>query len=719
MFNNKKYQLGDYLIVPERCVIDRDGIENKLELRVMQVLVCLLERAGRPVSRDELIQEVWRGGIVSDNAINRIIGILRTSLGDDAKTQAVIKTLPKVGYLLVSDMLQPFIMQQAVMSELVSNETLMLENDASKLMPDANTVLPESENSVRQKSNNFFVGTVLLLLLLTCGYWLIPFVSSLQNSNHVTDNILTLVPLTSLDGQEVDPVLSPDGKKLVFSYRERDGALWHIMTQDVASGTINFVESSPEPGMNQRYPAWSNDGGHLAFLNYDGQNRCELVLLDMLTRTRKVLTNCHPALQSSAIAFNGKDLIFIDTEGLDEYKKVFRINIENLRREQLSQPINIGRGDYGLTLSPDGDKLAVLRNVGWFDTLVMQFEFSSGEWQQLFKVGYPLKSVAWDEQGQGIIYRAEEGQLHRFDLREHTVSRLTKLAQEINSPRSNGAGQVTAVIGELVEEEMWFWHSPKSTSNKPEPWISSNRRDFRGSISPNGQLTIFVSNRTGLPQIWLKYNSGEERQITSFSNFSHVDELSFSPDSTYVSGIINGKPFVMNVDDGVINYVPGINSARNVSFGMNKSELVALVFDGGKRQMLLLDVYTGQVKRLFATDAFSGKYDRANGVFYFSKMHSKGIWMTDNGVTTKVTEVFTPFFSYGWHVANGTLWYLNSDGGNSFLMELSVKTGISQRYKIDVNHLSTSIMSMTDEADVLLSVLDNANADVVILQSNQ
>ncbi|QSX37771.1 winged helix-turn-helix domain-containing protein [Shewanella sedimentimangrovi] len=719
MFNNKKYRIGDYLIIPERCLIIRDGNESKLELRVMQVLVCLLERAGRPVSRDELIQEVWRGGIVSDNAINRIIGILRTSLGDDARTQTVIKTLPKVGYLLVSDTLQPLTMKLLSESELASDETVTLGGDVSSLTQDGSSVPSEPENRFRNRPNKYVIGAAFLLSLLTCWYWLIPFVSSLQSNNHVADNIVTLVPLTSLDGQEVDPVLSPDSKKLAFSYRERDGTFWRVMTQDIATGTINFIESSPEPGMNQRYPAWSNDGGHLAFLNYDGQKRCEVVLLDMLTRTRKVLANCHTALQSSAIAFSGKDLIFIDTEGLDEYKKMFRINIESLRREQLSQPINIGRGDYGLTLSPDGDKLAVLRNVGWFDTLVMEFEFSSGEWQQLFKVGYPLKSVAWDEQGQGIIYRAEEGQLHRYDLRDHKVTRLTKFAQEINSPRSNGAGQVTAVIGELVEEEMWFWRSPKSTSSQPETWISSNRRDFRGSISPNGQLTIFVSNRTGLPQIWLKYNSGEEKQITSFSNFAHVDELSFFSDSQYICGVINGKPFVMNVDDGVINYIPGVNSARNVSFGMSKSELVALVFDGGKRQILLLDVQSGQVKKLLAADAFSGKYDRTDGVFYFSKMHSKGIWMMNNGVTTKVTEAFTPFFSYGWHIANGTIWYLDSDGDNSFLVELSVTSGGSQRYKIDVKNLSTSIMSMTDQADVLLSVLANANTDVVFVDVKQ
>ncbi|QSX41337.1 winged helix-turn-helix domain-containing protein [Shewanella cyperi] len=715
MFNNKKYQLGDYLIVPERCVIDRDGIENKLELRVMQVLVCLLERAGRPVSRDELIQEVWRGGIVSDNAINRIIGILRTSLGDDARTQAVIKTLPKVGYLLVSDTLQPLTMKLLSESELASNETMILGSDASSLMPDGSSASSEPGNRVRNRPNKYVIGAALLLSLLTCWYWFIPFVSSLQNSNHVADNILTLVPLTSLDGQEVDPILSPDGKKLAFSFRERDGSFWRIMTQDVASGTINFVESIPEPGMNQRYPAWSNDGGHLAFLNFDGQSRCEMVLLDMLTRTRKVLTTCHPSLQSGALAFRGKELIFIDTEGLDNYKKIYRINIETLRREQLSQPHNIGRGDYGLTLSPDGEKLAVLRNFGWFDTLVMLFDFSTGEWQQLFKVGYPLKSLAWHKENHGLIYRAEEGQLHLFDINTKKVARLTHASQEINSPRSSDKGEVVAVSGDLIKEELWLWSSPFINGTKPAPWVTSDRRDFRGAISSDGTFTAFISNRTGLPQIWLKKQEGQELQLTKFSSFSHIDELTFSPSSKFLAGSINGAAFRLNVASNEVEFVPNRNSVKNISFGMTDEDLVILTLDNGKRQLLLIDADTGNTKKLLSADGFSGKYDRETGLFYYSKMHQQGIWTLRDGAEVLVTDKFTPFFSCSWQIIDNSIWYLDRIDEQFYLAMISISSGEERRQKIEVKNLSTRILSMTNDHRILLSVLDDANTDIVFL----
>lgn len=96
------FRLGALFVEPAGCrVVDVDRREERLEPRVMQVLVALWEQAGSVVSRDELIDRCWNGRIVSDDAVNRIIYRLR-GLGDGLGGGAFhIETIPKIGYRLV------------------------------------------------------------------------------------------------------------------------------------------------------------------------------------------------------------------------------------------------------------------------------------------------------------------------------------------------------------------------------------------------------------------------------------------------------------------------------------------------------------------------------------------------------------------------------------------------------------------------------------------
>jgi TolB-like protein len=67
----------------------------------MDVLVCLAARANEPVTRDELLKEVWGEHAVSDEPLTHAIGELRRALQDDRGHPKYIKTIPKRGYRLI------------------------------------------------------------------------------------------------------------------------------------------------------------------------------------------------------------------------------------------------------------------------------------------------------------------------------------------------------------------------------------------------------------------------------------------------------------------------------------------------------------------------------------------------------------------------------------------------------------------------------------------
>lgn len=93
------FRLGATDVYPARGEIATGDETRRLEPRVMDVLVLLARRQGEVVSRDALIEDVWRGALVSDDVISRSIYQLRKELGDSERR--LIKTIPKRGYSLM------------------------------------------------------------------------------------------------------------------------------------------------------------------------------------------------------------------------------------------------------------------------------------------------------------------------------------------------------------------------------------------------------------------------------------------------------------------------------------------------------------------------------------------------------------------------------------------------------------------------------------------
>lgn len=95
------FTLGPLRIDPPARQISAGGRSQKIEPRAMRVLVTLSEVPGRVLSRDVLLDRCWDGQIVTDNAVTRVISMLRQSLAELAGDAVKIETIAKVGCRLV------------------------------------------------------------------------------------------------------------------------------------------------------------------------------------------------------------------------------------------------------------------------------------------------------------------------------------------------------------------------------------------------------------------------------------------------------------------------------------------------------------------------------------------------------------------------------------------------------------------------------------------
>jgi DNA-binding winged helix-turn-helix (wHTH) protein/tetratricopeptide (TPR) repeat protein len=94
--------LGPILVEPGRLrLAHADGREEFLQPRAMQVLVALIRAEGAILTRDDLTRQCWGGQVVGDDAINRVLGLLRRTAEGIGAGIFAVETLPRVGYRLV------------------------------------------------------------------------------------------------------------------------------------------------------------------------------------------------------------------------------------------------------------------------------------------------------------------------------------------------------------------------------------------------------------------------------------------------------------------------------------------------------------------------------------------------------------------------------------------------------------------------------------------
>jgi DNA-binding winged helix-turn-helix (wHTH) protein len=96
-------QLGPFQIDQQRQEITKHGERLKLQGKVYQVLMALLEKPGGVVTREELRQKLWPAEthVNYDANVNTTVNKLRLALGDSSDEPIYIETIPRKGYSLL------------------------------------------------------------------------------------------------------------------------------------------------------------------------------------------------------------------------------------------------------------------------------------------------------------------------------------------------------------------------------------------------------------------------------------------------------------------------------------------------------------------------------------------------------------------------------------------------------------------------------------------
>ena len=98
-----KYQFAEFEIDISQQELRRRGEFVHIEPQVFDLIVHLVRNHDRIVSKDELIETIWHGRIISEAALSSRINAARRALGDNGNDQSLIRTQHKRGFRFVGD----------------------------------------------------------------------------------------------------------------------------------------------------------------------------------------------------------------------------------------------------------------------------------------------------------------------------------------------------------------------------------------------------------------------------------------------------------------------------------------------------------------------------------------------------------------------------------------------------------------------------------------
>lgn len=424
-----------------------------LEPKPSALLAFFIAHAGRDISRDELIEHVWQGHIVSDGAISRVVVQLRKALNDNEKIKRFIVTVPKVGYRFIVSPQQ------------------------------------SEKSNTRGRSKTGLVIGALALLSIVLGF-------AFSRQSSVPEEAAptpTVSPLVRLSSEQFGPAVSPDGSLVVFSVRTEQGADL-MMADGVAAPPTRIGQT----GGLATSATWSPNANSLAY-QFRTHNSCQIMLLSITeSRGPASVYECPVAGQISlAFSRDGRTLYFTERRSAYDPAELFALDLSGPSKRKLSQPPATGRGNHFVDVHPESGKILLLSDQSAGQTSAFEIDDAGSVFDRILMWPYRLDQAIWGHNGVTVVHP----DMHpSYQLVETNISSgedriLATESRRIKEPIRASDGASYIYTSYLHNRDIWL-------NGTDAQHLNSSVMDYAPSLSHDGQRVAFVSKRTGQSRVY-------------------------------------------------------------------------------------------------------------------------------------------------------------------------------------------------------------------------
>jgi Tol biopolymer transport system component len=215
----------------------------------------------------------------------------------------------------------------------------------------------------------------------------------------------------------VQPALSPDGDKVVFSYDAGDSSGYHLYVKAVGSDELVRLTSR---STNDRSPSWSPDGHSIAFLRFDSNHIAQVMVIPSIGGAERQLARLLVDQSQSEIRVawspDNKWIATSDSGTPNSAMSLVLISaITGEYRRLVYKPATVD-ADLSPTFSPDGRYLAFARHLGPHSADIYLLELpqrglNAGEARRLTSWDRMARNPIWTSDGQSIIFVGDHSPL--------------------------------------------------------------------------------------------------------------------------------------------------------------------------------------------------------------------------------------------------------------------------------------------------------------------
>jgi len=649
-----KYSFGNFTFDPTRKLLylnSKDDEPCLLTEKEAAVLCYLLERPHQVVTREELIDSVWKDSYALGTTINNVISNLRKYLTCSAKLPKYIKTIQNKGYEFIVDV------------SVASQDNSVQINDSPPLQAAANATQPSTPKFfIQTKVKTFTIGIFVLVLLVA---YLASYIASMPESHSTHQNITgKLLPITSEQGQEWSPNLSVDGRFLAYVHRNANDEPWQIKIKELATAKETILT---EDFANKFSPTWSHSGDKVFFIKTFSSS-CEIWFADVSngfteTSLQHVVT-CGVHSNMSPIAIGPyEEWLYYSEVNDNRIFVIKRINLLSKQIEQLTSPPTNGVGDYTLALSPNGRYIAYLRSTMGIKTKLMIMDIASSEHVALAEFNHRMYRISWDNDNSQIYFMDAKNNLSSIEHKSRQVHTRAILQNKSLSPYISTTNQYFIVDGDFYLNDIISINMiPTTSSEKVEEKseVSSSYHDENPVHNNEQNKLAFVSARTGIKQIWLTADN-KYIQLSHFKDNSFISNLQFSPDDYNLLFFSDQIPYVINLKN--LETTPLLTAFKNTAtavWSCDGNSILMTSLENGTWNLYRYMLANKSVHKLKGNINVI-KSDCAKSSLYVA-VPKQGIYLyneLENTLQRKITE-HKPITANNWLVKNNNL-YLLSD----------------------------------------------------------
>jgi Tol biopolymer transport system component/DNA-binding winged helix-turn-helix (wHTH) protein len=622
-----KKQVGEFQIEPQINTIFVDDKSIRVEPKVMQVLICLIDGAGEVVTKQRLMQAVWGDTFVTDDVLTRSVSELRKAFRDDSKEPRYIQTIPKKGYRLIAH---------------VSYDGVNVRSNGLRSTPSSDTSTTSLFAS-GSGTKRLAWGAIVLVVALVAVWF---YVRNRTSERAVA--LVKVVPFTSFPGREDFAAFSPDGNQIAFVWGGEKSDNADIYVKSINGE--NPLRLTSDPAIDVR-PTWSGDGQKIAFVRITpSEPTFSIFVVSALgTSTEHKLLSLTSDPGPISWSPDGKFIALSEAALSQERSGIVLFSLDTGEKRSLMSPPEQYWRDSNPAFSPDSKTLAFVREKSAIAGDIFVVPVAGGEPSRLthdnarHSFGSAVYGgLAWTSDGREIIFSSTRGgtpSLWRVSVSGGDPERLPGGGDNTYFPSVSLLGSRLAYTQLFAGTPIYRIEIPASTLTAAAPikLLESTRTDASPVYSPDGQRIAFTSDRSGNQEIWMCDAGGQKlTQLTFFGKGMAVnpqwspggDELVFDYRTTgdanvYVLDVRGGVPrrvTTESLDAGIPSWS---KDGRYIYFTSNRS---------GEQQVWKVPVAGGEAVQVTRGGGFT-VFESTDGAYiYYSKVDGpRGIWRVPVG----------------------------------------------------------------------------------------